>query len=211
MGSSKGSLSEEFEFFGIILLMKEQSRFNKEKTTSELVDVLNEKGLVTGRISPRSEIHEKGFWHGTVHIYVYKIVNNEPQLLAHLRSVNKDSYPNTWDPVLGGHIKAGSNPIRTVIDELREEIGLEVSRNNLIVGPAMKADKGKDKEFNNIFLCHFPKNSILSFKDNEVQKVKWMSFDEIFDNIHKFPSKWRPSLDEFSTYSVAVKSLLTRK
>jgi isopentenyl-diphosphate Delta-isomerase len=191
--------------------MQEQSRIEKEKTISELVHVLNEKGLPTGKSMPRAEVHEKGFWHGTVHVYVYNIVDNEPQILVHLRSPRKDLYPNTWDPVLGGHIKAGSNPTKTVIDELSDEVGLLVSPDDLIVGPVMKADKGRDKEFNHIFLCRFPSGSSVNFKDNEVQEVKWMGFDKVLQNIKDFPSRWRPSLNEFSTAYLAIKPLLTGK
>ena len=175
---------------------------------SELLDVLDKQGIPTGTNAARAEVHGKGLWHGTVHIYVYRAVDKEIQILVHLRATNKDLYPNTWDPVLGGHIRSGQTPIQTVIDELNDEVGLSVSPNDLVVGPIVKTDKGLDKEFNHLFAYHFPPNAEMRFRDNEVQKVKWMSLDEVLEAIRTFPSEWRPTADEFLTAHSAMTSLL---
>ena len=177
---------------------------------NELLDVLDEQGTPTGTDSIRSEVHKNGLWHGTVHIYVYRIVDGEIQILVHLRSLHKDLYPNTWDTVLGGHIQAGRTPVQTVIEELNEEVGLSTSLDNLIVGPVVKTGKGLDKEFNHIFAYLFPSNVAVWFKDNEVQKVRWMGLDEVLQSIQASPSEWRPTLDEFSVGRLAVTFLLRR-
>lgn len=177
---------------------------------SELLDVLDKQGISTGTSVARAEVHEKGLWHGTVHIYVYRAVDKGIQILVHLRAVNKDLYPNTWDPVLGGHIRSGQTPIQTVIDELNDEVGLSVSPSDLVMGLVVKADKGLDKEFNHLFTYQFPPSAEMRFKDNEVQKVRWMSFDEILESIRTFPSEWRPTVDEFLTARSATTSLLRR-
>lgn len=175
---------------------------------SELLDVLDEHGTPTGRSVLRSEVHQKGLWHGTVHIYVYQLVDELVQILVHLRSVHKDLYPNTWDPVLGGHISAGHVPIQTVIEELRGEIGLSVLSDDLMVGPTVKADKGWDKEFNHLFLYSPPLDATLCFVDSEVQEARWMALDDVLSAIQTFPSEWRPTQEEFATGYRAVISML---
>lgn len=170
----------------------------------ELLDVLDEKGVATGKSVPRPEVHKNGLWHATVHIYVYSIVNNMPQILVHLRSASKDLYPNTWDPVLGGHVKSGNTATQTAIEELSDEIDLSISSKDLIVGPVVKTDKGPDKEFNHIYGCKFPQETTLRFRDKEVQKAKWMKSEDVLQAIKTSPSKWRPTLDEFSAVNSVI-------
>ena len=177
---------------------------------SELLDVLDEYGASTGVRVSRSEVHQKGLWHATVHVYVYRVVNNKTQVLVHLRSAKKDLYPNTWDPVLGGHVKAGKTSIETAIEELDEEIGLSVSAHDLVVGPTLKADKGLDKEWNHLFVCKFPSETEMHFKDQEVKEVRWVELDEVPEAIRAAPEKWRPTPEEFSAAHSVVSPLVCR-
>ncbi len=43
----------------------------------ELIDVLDENGIKTGEILPRSEVHKKGLWH---RIIVIAIINEKNQI-----------------------------------------------------------------------------------------------------------------------------------
>lgn len=178
---------------------------------SELLDVLNEQGEPTGKSVPRVDIHSMGLWHGTVHVYTYRIVAaGGIQILIHLRAAHKDMYPNTWDSVLGGHIQSGQTSIQTVIDELGDEVGLLVSLKDLTIGPIIKADKGLDKEFNHLFAYQFPANAKMHFKDNEVQEVKWLDLDLVLESIRTASSEWRPTADEFLTGYAFLTSLLRK-
>jgi isopentenyldiphosphate isomerase len=176
----------------------------------EMLDIFDDQGVPTGMSAPRSEVHKKGLWHGTVHIYVYRIVDHETKILVHLRSAHKDLYPNTWDPVLGGHIQAGSTPTQTVLEELAGEIGLSLSPSNLVGGSVIKADKGLDKEFNHIFACPFPEHAVVDFRDHEVQKVRWMGLDEVLEALRISPAEWRPTLAEFSAAHSIATSLIKK-
>lgn len=40
--------------------------------TTELIDVLDENGILTGEVLPRSEVHKRGLWHRAI---VVAIVN----------------------------------------------------------------------------------------------------------------------------------------
>ncbi len=44
----------------------------------ELIDVLDENGVLTGEVLPRSEIHKKGLWHRAI---VVAIINENNQIL----------------------------------------------------------------------------------------------------------------------------------
>ena len=49
----------------------------------ELIDVLDENGIKTGEILPRSEVHRRGLWHKVILI---AIVNEKNQVLMQQRS-----------------------------------------------------------------------------------------------------------------------------
>ena len=172
---------------------------------SELIDVLDEQGNKTGTTLSRKEVHASGCWHATVHIYVYRLVDNKVQLLTHLRSAKKDLYPSTWDPVLGGHVQSGHDELETVVDEMEGEVGLKVSPKDLVVGPVVKADKGNDKEFNHLFAFAFPEQADLIFTDHEVQEVRWIDVDAVLNSL---PSRdWRPTAAEFMHAYAFLQSL----
>lgn len=174
----------------------------------EVLDILREDGTHTGRTAPRSEIHQKGWWHGTVHIYVYRIVDKHVEILTHLRSPHKDLYPNTWDPVLGGHIQAGATPLQTVVEEMAGEVGLTISPADLISGPTLQADKGLDKEFNYVFAYALPANAKIHLKDKEVQEVQWKEIAFILRSLQESPAQWRPTSNEFLQSYQMLQSLV---
>jgi isopentenyl-diphosphate Delta-isomerase len=88
--------------------------------TTELLDVLDSRGRLTGAVKSRGEVHRTGFWHRTVHIW---IINGKKQLLLQKRSINKESYPGLWDISAAGHITAGDSIRNAAIRELKEELG----------------------------------------------------------------------------------------
>jgi len=49
-----------------------------------------------------------------------------------LRAKNKKLFPNKWDVSVGGHISAGEEPLTTAVRETKEELGLEISREDLV-------------------------------------------------------------------------------
>ena len=71
----------------------------------ENLDVLDNQGNKTGEIKSRDEVHKKGLWHRTVHIW---IINSNNDILMQLRSPEKKSNPNKWTTSASGHLSAGA-------------------------------------------------------------------------------------------------------
>lgn len=57
----------------------------------ELIDVLNENGVKTGKIASRDEVHQKGLWHRAI---VVAIINEKNEILLQQRSANKEKNAN---------------------------------------------------------------------------------------------------------------------
>lgn len=157
----------------------------------EYFDIVDENNNPTGEKKPRSEVHSSGLWHRTVHIYLFRIQDNEIEFLVHLRSEKKDLNPGRWDTRFGGHLKAGQSNEQAVESELNDEIGLDIYLENLIVGDSFKRDRKNNKEFTQTYYYRFDDDiSSLHFNDGEVQKVKWMKAKDIENSMTVDPKSW---------------------
>jgi isopentenyldiphosphate isomerase len=95
----------------------------------EYLALYDEQGEPTGRSETRETVHRKGLLHGSAHIWLY---NTRGQILLQKRSVAKFSHPGLWDVSVAGHISADEDPPLTAVREIREEIGMNVSPDQLV-------------------------------------------------------------------------------
>lgn len=154
----------------------------------ELFDIVDKNNNLLGITKPRSQVHKDGDWHRVVHVYV---TNNKGEVLVHLRSPNKDLNPTKWDARFGGHVVAGNDYDETAVTELYQEIGLQVSIDDLKAGNVHKYDGVTNREFVKIYFYTFNGNiSDLKFNDGEVIDLKWMSPNEIVQAAEESPEKW---------------------
>jgi isopentenyldiphosphate isomerase len=160
----------------------------------EYLDIVDENNILTGEKRLRSEVHSQGLWHRTVHIYLFKIIENDIYFLVHLRAKNKDLYPNCWDTRFGGHIKSGESIEEAINNELMEEVGLGLERGSLIQGEIKKSDHFPNREFTHSFYYRFDGDiATLKFNDGEVQEIKWMKSDDILESMDKNKNVWSAS------------------
>ncbi len=90
----------------------------------EIFDVVNERDEVTGRAA-RREVHRLGLMHRAVHVLVF---NARGEVFLQKRSLLKDRQPGVWDSSASGHLDSGEDYDACAVRELREEIGLQLSR-----------------------------------------------------------------------------------
>lgn len=86
----------------------------------ELLEVVNENGVSTGRPATRKEVHEKGLWHRAI---IVAIVNDENKILIQKRASTKEKFPGLWDLSVAGHIPFGADSMSCAAVEIMEEIG----------------------------------------------------------------------------------------
>jgi len=121
----------------------------------ELVDILDSEGNFTGKTALKSEAHREGWFHPTVHIWLY---TKHGKLLIQQRAKNKDTHPLLWDVSVAGHIGAGEEIETSAMREIKEEIGLAISTKELEkIGIYKSVHKTAadliDCEFHHTFLC----------------------------------------------------------
>ena len=94
----------------------------------ELVDRLDEQGNYTGQTILKSDAHRHGIFHPTVHIWFY---TNQGEVLIQQRGEFKDTHPLLWDVSVAGHIGAGEDIYDGALREVKEEIGLNIEKEDL--------------------------------------------------------------------------------
>jgi isopentenyl-diphosphate delta-isomerase type 1 len=92
--------------------------------SEEIFDVVNERDEVVGQ-NTRREVHERGLLHRAIHVFVF---NSHSEVFLQKRSMTKDREPGKWDSSSSGHVDSGENYDVCAMRELREELGLIVSK-----------------------------------------------------------------------------------
>ena len=151
----------------------------------ELFDVLNEKGNYTGKVETREKCHKEGLWHKAV---VTFIINSKEQVLLQRRSPNKKLWPNMWDVTAGGHVLAGDFGFETGIREAKEELGIDLNKNEMtFIGSSISSNVKGDivnNHFNEYYIVNKDVDETkLILQEEEVAEVKWIDKDEIIERI----------------------------
>lgn len=125
----------------------------------ERIDIWDDQGRPTGRTALKSEAHLHGWYHPTVHIWLY---TPRGEVLLQKRKEDKDTYPGLWDVSVAGHIGAGEARMEGALREIQEEIGLEVGAKALQAVFVHKASHRHpngitDNEFRHVYLCALEK------------------------------------------------------
>ncbi len=144
------------------------------------MDVLTLDGEMTGTARPRDEIHQRGMWHASVHIWII----DEDRALIQQRSEKKESYPGYWDVAAAGHVRAGETPVQTAIRETREEIGLSLTEEQLHLVTVQKLCYRKDafvsNEYNDVYAARIPQDSWeIRLQKEEVAQVRWIRLSRL--------------------------------
>lgn len=145
----------------------------------EMLDILDSEGKATGKAESRKEVHRKGLWHKSVHIW---IVNKKEKVLLQKRSTLKESNPGKWDISVAGHLSAGQTSIEGALREIEEEIGLKINSGELRSLGTIRVQRILNEgtyinnEFNDVYLLKRDIDpSKIKLQDEEVEKIEFVS------------------------------------
>jgi len=96
---------------------------------SQKLNIVDENDKIIGE-DTRESVHKKGLLHREVHVWIY---NNKGEVLLQKRSLNKDTFPGLWDASVGGHVEMGDSYKQSAIKEAKEEIGIIIDKNKLVL------------------------------------------------------------------------------
>ena len=157
----------------------------------EFLEVYSPEGTKTGQKKSKSEIHRKGLFHSTVHVWIF---TEEGNILIQKRSKKKELNPGVWDVSVAGHIKFNENIKKAAKRETLEETGININTKDLLkIGVYRSINihpTAIDKEFFHTYILKIDKNSIdLDYKNNEVDELKFISIEEMESLIKKVNNK----------------------
>jgi isopentenyldiphosphate isomerase len=97
----------------------------------ELLDIIDTDGNVTNKTEDRKIVHQNGLLHHASGVIFVREENNEYELLSQQRSFKKEKNAGLWDLSASGHVPSGQSPIKSLVREIKEELGLSVKENEL--------------------------------------------------------------------------------
>lgn len=138
-------------------------------------DLYNKNGELTGLTYYKGENVPEGYYPMVVMI---AIENSKGEFLMQKRVPRKGGDYG----VTGGHPKSGEIPYEGIITEVYEELGIDIS-NNEIIEFASGCD-GKD-----CFKMYYTKLDLeieeFKIQEEELTEVRWFSFDELNEMVQK--------------------------
>ncbi|WP_299524088.1 NUDIX domain-containing protein [Winogradskyella sp.] len=148
----------------------------------EYIDIVTQDGEPTGKIALKSEAHKHGWYHNTIHLWLY---TKGGEILLQQRSHKKVIHPLLWDVSAAGHIDAGESFVEAALRETKEEIGLQLQAEALTkIGiklheSSYEDGKIQDNEFHQVYIAEL-KVSLENLipQENEVEALKLVSLNE---------------------------------
>lgn len=138
----------------------------------ELLDVYNSNGEKTGKVVERGTKDENFGPDEHIAVAIIYIENNEGKFLIQKTSPEKGNiYSST-----GGHIDHGETPKETIVREVKEELGLDISNENIIDLGHICVD------FPVRFIFYLKKDvdiDSLILEKSEVESVQFLTIEEL--------------------------------
>lgn len=142
----------------------------------ELWDVLDEKGNKTGKTVERGQVMEQDEYHLLINVWIR---NKNGEYLITKRAPIKKVLPNMWETTCGAAI-TGEDSLETVLREVREEIGVQLSPQNGKFIFRIKRHSDNISEFVDVWLFEeeIDINKIV-YQPEEVCGAKWAAPNKI--------------------------------
>lgn len=139
----------------------------------EYRDLYDENKKLTGRVIKKDDPVPSGFYYITVMVF---IENSDGEILLQQRSQEKGG---AW-ATTGGHPKAGESSLEGMQAEIKEELGVYVDLNELVL---FKTIKTEDDFVDFYYLKKNIDLADIKIQVEEVQNVSWFTKEQIEDMI----------------------------
>ena len=165
----------------------------------EYLDIVDESGQPTGETISRDAAHTDGILHRTAHVWVVRKTDQGYDILLQKRSEEKDSFPGLYDTSSAGHIPADEEPLESALRELKEELGITATEDQLHYAGSFRIQY--EKEFhgrmfrdNEVTWVYVYEKSVeissLKLQESEVSEVRWFDLDEVWNEIRTDRSRF---------------------
>ena len=158
----------------------------------EMIDILDENGNGLREAKGRKEVHEKGYWHRVVQIFII----NGDKILLQQRSLNKKADPGKWCASASGHISSGEKSLDAAYKEFSEELGIEIEKDKFKLVDSFKSPSARENKdgiiYNNHFVDLYFSSQTIDIEEvskkiqkEEVAQIKFYKISEFIDMVNK--------------------------
>jgi 8-oxo-dGTP pyrophosphatase MutT (NUDIX family) len=139
---------------------------------------------LSGEGASPDDVFSQGLLHGASHVWIWRRGSTGPEVMLQKRSAEKRTWPNRYDISAAGHIDLGETPLLAAIRESKEEIGLDVSADEVRLMGVHRAyeiaESGDiENEYQWLYLVEMESETTFSLQQSEVGSVQWVSLKEI--------------------------------
>ena len=174
--------------FGSWELISTRDNRQNRRGSLEILDIVDDNGIPTGKTVDRVTAHREGIQHRTAHLWIARRRDGQIELLLQKRCMEKDSFPGCYDISSAGHIPAGMDYVPSALRELREELGVTAQAEDLIpCGLKRVTVKNEfhehpyvDRQVCNVYLMWMdrPAEEFVVQRE-EIESVMWMEYQAV--------------------------------
>lgn len=127
----------------------------------------------------KEDVLGKGLLHGASHVWIWRVKDDQTQILLQKRAGNKRTWPNYYDISAAGHIDLGETPLIAAIREAKEEINLDINPEDLKLAGSRHGrvevpdSELIENEFCFIYTLRLDNETDFSLNDGEVDSLIW--------------------------------------
>ena len=146
----------------------------------ELWQLYSEQGVALGgKGETKAEVSSKGLLHGAAHVWIWRLEDGITEVLLQKRAPNKRTWPNRYDVSAAGHINLDEAPIDAAQREAKEEINLDIPRDDLklfgVHRAHLKTENGAiENEFQWLYSLKLAGGTSFSLRATEVESLVWL-------------------------------------
>ena len=184
---------------------------------TELRQLYDEQGRpLVGKGATKYEVLEDVLLHGASHIWIWRVRNDEVEILQQKRGAEKATWPNLYAQSAAGHIDLGEDPIAAAIRETKEEIGLTISAEDLQIAGIDRCclpveDTGWfENEICWLYTLRLDEEQDFVLAEGEVGTLRWRSVADISADIHD-PVEYQKYLPIGQTYYYVIFNSIARQ
>ena len=138
-------------------------------------------------LMPKLEAHEKGVLHRAFSVFIF---NNKGELMLQRRALSKYHSPGLWTNTCCSHQRDGESNILAAKRRLNEEMGFvaELIEKTSFVYKANFDNGLTEHELDHIIVGKYNHSPVIN--SSEVDSWKWMSMEDIRNNINDQPHNY---------------------
>ncbi len=138
-------------------------------------------------LMPKLEAHEKGVLHRAFSVFIF---NNKGELMLQRRALSKYHSPGLWTNTCCSHQRDGESNILAAKRRLNEEMGFvtELIEKTSFIYKANFDNGLTEHELDHIIVGEYNHSPVINC--SEVDSWKWMSMEDIRNNINDQPHNY---------------------